>query len=64
MASLKQLNKAIRDGHHWMVENLATQLKENGVNLSIALATAAAYEYQNGDSGREILEILNRVVYG
>lgn len=63
MASLKQLNKAIRDGHHWAVENLARDLKNNGVDLSMAIATALTYECQNGDNGREVLEILQRIVY-
>lgn len=64
MASLKQLNNLIIKGHHWAVESIAWELKNNGVNLSMAIATAIAYEDQNGDDGKEILEILNRVVYG
>lgn len=64
MASLKQLNKAICDGHYWAVESIAWELKNKGVDLSIAIAAAIAYKEQNGDNGSQVLYILNRVVYG
>lgn len=47
MASLKQLNNAIKQGRHWDIRSIVCDLKASGVtNFSIALTTAEACRYQ------------------